>query len=267
YGNDQDNLLYLPAGDEGWTWDGKPGRGKMNAGRFDIGPEKVVAKRATLWQGRWKGQVVAPTKARLTSQPEPNVGVVLIRDFELLPDSTTLRCRQTIVNVSEQVVETCHWSRTFLRGKGECVVPISTFSRFPKHFVRYESGTLLNMSPDDAHVQRDGNFLLVTDAPQQPKLGFDSREGWFAYRMKQPYLFVKRFPVYPDRAYNEVAGLTISIWYPKDQMVELEPIGPAERLAPGERASFTETWDFLPGEQNVPLEELEHLVRSLPREE
>ena len=42
------------------------------------------------------------------------------------------------------------------------------------------------------------------------------------------------------------AALTISVWYPKKEMVELEPIGPRERLKPGEKSSFTETWYLVP---------------------
>ena len=59
-------------------------------------------------------------------------------------------------------------------------------------------------------------------------------------------MWVKRFPVYPERVYNEMAGLTISIWYNKEEMTELEPIGPREVLAPGESSSFTEDWWLLP---------------------
>lgn len=53
-------------------------------------------------------------------------------------------------------------------------------------------------------------------------------------------MFVKSFDAYPDRASNEALGLTISIWYPDGPMVELEPIGPAEYLSPGQEATFTE---------------------------
>ena len=35
----------------------------------------------------------------------------------------------------------------------------------------------------------------------------DTYAGWFAYLMKKDLMFVKRFPTYPDRVYNEVAGL------------------------------------------------------------
>jgi hypothetical protein len=44
---------------------------------------------------------------------------------------------------------------------------------------------------------------------------------------------------------SEVAGLTISIWYPQAEQtpaVELEPIGPRNDLAPDASAAFTEHW-------------------------
>ena len=74
----------------------------------------------------------------------------------------------------------------------------------------------------------------------------DSQVGWLAYVMQNDLMFVKRFATFPDRVYNEVAGLTISIWYPEDRRVELEPIGPRERLQPGQSASFTEQWELIP---------------------
>ena len=69
------------------------------------------------------------------------------------------------------------------------------------------------------------------------------------------------FPVYDDRSRDDgrtrwlingqafkglSAGLTLSVWYPPDKVIELEPIGPRERLAPGASASFTEDWWLLP---------------------
>ena len=91
-------------------------------------------------------------------------------------------------------------------------------------------------------------FLEIVGPPAFPKLGFDAHAGWFAYQMPNDLAFVKRYATYPDRVYNEVAGLTISIWYPKAEQVpavELEPIGPRSTLAPGESAAFTEHWWLL----------------------
>ena len=196
-------------------------------------------------------------------------GVFLERTFRLAAESSKLECKQTIVSASDGPVEYCHWSSTFATGRGICIVPVSRPKRFPEGYVRYDPpGKMLNMKPTDAHVVRSGDFLIVTDHPQNPKLGFDSMAGWLAYHALDDLLFVKKFPTYPDRAYNEVAGLTISIWYPDRDMVELEPIGPRERLEKrGDRASFTETWHLLkqayPGTEKVNPEGVAKVVARL----
>lgn len=240
------NALYLPPGDEGWEQ--KPGRGggAMNAGRFDIGPEQTIPQHPGLWSGRWTGEITGDRSARMTSQPDSATGVQLIRDFTLDEKSTRLDCKQTIKNISQSAREYCHWSRTFALGGGICVIPLTEPSRFPAGYVMYEPESLINFRPVDPHIRTQDGFLLITGAPKQPKLGMDTSAGWFAYLMKNDLMFVKRFPVFPDRPYNEVAGLTMSIWYPDRPMCELEPIGPREKIHPGQSASFTETWYLVP---------------------
>jgi hypothetical protein len=44
---------------------------------------------------------------------------------------------------------------------------------------------------------------------------------------------------------NKATGLTLSVWYQPSPMIELEPIGPRERLKPGKSVSFTEDWWLL----------------------
>jgi hypothetical protein len=106
----------------------------------------------------------------------------------------------------------------------------------------YEEGGLINVKAKDDNIREREGFLEILGPPRKPKLGFDSYAGWLAYLMPGDLLFVKRFATYPDRVYNEAAGLTISVWYPPGNRVELEPIGPRERLEPGQAASFTEEW-------------------------
>ncbi len=239
------NILSLPAGDEGWVWDGETRGAPMHAGRFDIGPEKTTPQHTLLWAGEWHGRITGDRQALLQSQEDAPTGVRLEREFELDKQSSQLRCTQRIINISDSPVEYCHWSRTFSIGKGTCLIPLSRFSKFPNHFVRYDTPNSINYRPDDEHVKRVQNCLLITDRPKNPKLGFDSQAGWLAYAAPNDLLFVKRFPTYPNRAYNEVAGLTISVWYPEKNVVELEPIGPRERIRPGKSASFTETWNLI----------------------
>ena len=239
------NALYLDAAEAGFVYE--PGkRSGMSVGRFDIGPEKIIPARPQLWMGRWTGEITGERSARLTSVRDSATGVQLVREFTLAADGSRLACTQTIKNISPRTTEWCHWSRTFALGNGICVIPLSPTSKFPRHYVMYEDGNTLNFNPTDPHVQRRGEHLLITGVPRKPKLGMDSQVGWFAYLMRNDMMFVKRYRVWPDRVYNEVAGLTISIWYPADRRVELEPIGPRERLEPGEAGSFTEEWELLP---------------------
>ncbi|TWU58843.1 hypothetical protein Poly51_16230 [Rubripirellula tenax] len=267
YALDGANVLYLPSGDEGWTYEKDASKTPMNAGRFDIGPEKMVNRGMVLWAGPWKGEITGPRSARMTSEYDPESGVRLVRDFELHETTSQLRCTQTIVNESKSHVNLCHWSRTFAVGGGIVVVPRSPRGRFPHGYVRYENGNVLTIAPEDPNIEVSDRAVVIRDVPAKPKLGFDSHAGWFAYLAPSNQMFVKRFTTYPNRAYNEFAALTISVWYPNDPMVELEPIGPAENLGPGKAGSFTEEWWLLPhafpGESRaVDFESIQTLVNE-----
>lgn len=266
------NALYLDPDGGGFRWEpGSRRRGSMSAGRFDIGPEQLVPRRDALWMGPWRGEITGPRAARLTSVRDAATGVQLIRDFRLAEGSSRLEVKQTIVNVSDSPKEYCHWSRTFAIGGGTVIVPTSPQSRFPNHYVMYESRDVMNFRPKDPRIAVRSTHLEITGAPRFPKLGMDSKEGWFAYLMPHDTMFVKTFKVSPDREYNEVAGLTVSIWYPDNgRMVELEPIGPAEKLGPGDSATFTETWWLAPFSKPkdgaaISFEKLQQRVQEVTR--
>lgn len=240
------NALFLDPAQAGWM--PAPGGATVNpvGGRCDIGPEHAIPRHPTLWIGPWTVEVSGPRQARLTSADDAPTGSHIVRDFTLDATTSRLTFTQTIVNVSSRTTQWCHWSRTFARHGGIAVVPLTSGSRFPRDYVMYGPGPVINFRPEDAHITRQGDYLVISGVPQQPKLGFDSTAGWLAYLMPGDVLFVKRFPVFPDRVYNEVAGLTSCIYYPRERVCEIEPIGPRERLAPGESAAFTEEWSLLP---------------------
>ena len=260
------NALYLEEEVTGNPY--QPGqRPAMSAGRFDIGPEKTIPRHTTLWSGKWTGEVIGAGAARLTSGKDDATGTQLVREFQIDQTGSRLVCTQIIKNISTKVTEWCHWSRTFALGNGICVIPLTSPSRFPHGYVMYEDGDLISFRPTDPHIRTRDGFLEITGVPRKPKLGMDSAAGWFAYLMRTDTMFVKRFQVDTDRVYNEIAGLTISIWYPEGRRVELEPIGPRERLQPGKSAAFTEEWFLLPYKfpadgQDVDLKSVEKLVAT-----
>lgn len=264
------NALYVSEQEREWT----PGkRAPSSAGRFDIGPELVIPRRNSLWNGEWTAEITGARSAVLTSPADSATGVQLTRHFVLDDESSRLVCRQTIRNTSGKVQEWCHWSRTFAVGKGVCVIPLTDekagpMSRFPHKYIMYEEGSLINFRPEDPAIRMADNALHIYPTPRKPKLGFDSYAGVIAYYSPNDLLFVKRFRTFPNRVYNEAAGLTISVWYPDREMVELEPIGPRQRLESGEAAAFTEEWwlteEEFPGlEGTVDMKRLSKSLQSL----
>ena len=247
-----ENALYLDQTHAGWTY--TPGEQPIHitAGRCDIGPEHVIPRHPTLWMGEWTAETIGPRHAQLTSQDDRPTGVRLTRDFALSPSGTHLAFTQTQRNVSDQVTEWCHWSRTFALHGGIGVVPLTKhpMSRFPRGYVMYGPGQGIVFRPEDPNIVRESldgeDYLIIRGVPQNPKLGFDSYAAWFAYLEPTGVAFVKRFPCFPDRVYNEVAAITSCIYYPREKFVELEPIGPRETLRPGESASYTEDWFLVP---------------------
>ena len=63
-----------------------------------------------------------------------------------------------------------------------------------------------------------------------------------------------------------MAGNSVSIWYMKDLVCEIEPIGPWETIEPGESASFAEDWwlfDYTyPEDKRVDLGELQAFIQG-----
>ena len=251
--------LWLDDKEKEW----KPGvKSPISAGRFDFGPELKVAPHPAIWSGEWTtGELpenahpiyASHILTKLTSPRDEATGIQLTRFFELhentrfdgreYPGSRGLSCLQTIKNTGDKPIDVCHWGRSFSPGGGICFIPLGDSpSRFPNKYVMYEDSAIINVRNTDEKIRERDGFLEILGPPRKPKLGFDSYAGWLAYLMPNDVLFVKYFSARNDRPYNEAAGLTMSVWYPEGPRIELEPIGPAERLKPGEQASFTETW-------------------------
>jgi hypothetical protein len=260
------DAMWLDTAEKKWQ-PGKPG--PITAGRFDYGPEMTVTPHPKAWAGDWTAEIARDHSVKLTS-PLEEAGIQLTREFRLIPHGALvgLSCKQTMTNVGKSTREVCHWGRSFSPGGGICVIPLGDRpSRFPGKYAMYEEGAVINVKAADANIRERDGFMEILAPPRKPKLGFDTYAGWLAYAMPTGMVFVKRFPTFPDRVYNEAAGLTISVWYPTGPRIELEPIGPRERLQPGESASFTEVWWLLshafPTQgQNIGLKALAEQVKK-----
>ena len=237
------NVLYWDDGQQGFTAEDMS-REYLGpwAGRFDLGPEQKVPLNHLSWLGRYEAEITGPRRAQLTGPRDPELGIQLVRKFELADHGSQLICRQEIHNISDEVVRFSHWSRTLAVGHGIVLLPDNKASRLPSGYLMVRPGQLMELKPEDPAIQRRDGVLEIRDTPSHSKLLMDPDLGWSAYLAPNDLLFVKTFPVYPNLTYGEISGATYSVWYYKDQMVELEPIGPWDPIEPGGFSSFTETW-------------------------
>lgn len=238
------NVLYRDPIQDGAIY--KPGPGSPAGGRFDIGPEKTIPSHPALFSGKWEGIIMGKREAKLISQKDTSTGVQLIRNFRLDEKGSKLIYTQTIKNVSVETKYYCSWSRTFVKGGGISLTPLNSRSRFPKGYLIYGPGNVMDFMPaDEPNVRVRNGILEIIGAPVRPKFVMDVSDGWLAYITKDDQLFIKKFNVYPERVYGEMSAANACIFYNKELLCEIEPMGPLETIRSGEEVSFTETWYLL----------------------
>jgi len=235
------NVLYVDQAQDGRIYE----QGKYihpSAGRFDIGPELTIPQHPSLYFGKWIARITGDREAEMISQKDSMTGVQLIRKFKLNKSGSLLEYTQVIKNFSNSTKSYCHWSRTFVKGGGIALAPLNKSSRYPKGYLIYGPGKILNFMPDmEDNIRIREGILEITGSPSQPKIVTDSYAGWLAYITNDNLLFIKRYPAFPLRNYGEIAASTACFYY-RDLMCEVEPISPMEIIEPSQETSFTEYW-------------------------
>jgi hypothetical protein len=260
------NVLWINPENEGTPYEpGKP-FGHPGAGRFDYGPEKTGPKSSALFFGPWKGVITGPREAVMASEVDPVTGIRLERRFILDEQGSHLSCTQTMINASDQTVRHYHWSRTFVKGGGISLTPLNPNSRYPKGYLVYGPGEVMDFDPEEEpNIRTRDGILEIIGPPGRPKFVMDCDQGWLVYITLDNQIFIKKFKIFPDRQYGDMAAPTVSVWYNKNLMCEIEPLGPMEVIEPGESASFTEDWylnDFTyPCGRQADLEEIKRIVQ------
>ena len=99
--------------------------------------------------------------------------------------------------------------------------------------------------------------------PQLPpcKIGYENRPGWVAYA-RDDVVMVKRFCPQPAQPHADF-GSNVEV-YVNDVHLELELLGPLNRLEPGQTARHVERWEFHTGRRVTPdVESVRQMMRAL----
>jgi hypothetical protein len=264
YEHNNRNVIYLDPQHDGWIYEpGKP-YGRLSGGRCDFGPEMTGKKHPLLFAGKWEVMITGPREAIMISQKDSVTGVQLVRKFELDATSSYLKFTQIIKNISDETKYYYHWSRTFVKGGGISLTPLNPNSRYPKGYLLYGPHNVIDFVPEEENVSERDGILEITGITSREKFVMDLSDGWLAYISKEDQLFIKRFEVFTDRVYGDLTCNNASVWYYRDLICEIEPMGPRETILAGGEASFTEHWwlfDYeYPMDRKADLSEITKIV-------
>lgn len=228
----------------GWTVDKSPRpEGHICGGRFDIGPPLLKPNTDLFFFGKWNIASMGKMSVKIISQLDTVSLLQLVREFKLDENTSQLKVTQTIINKSTKPIKTAFWGRTFAQGNGICFMPIEEPSRFPKKYIVYGPGRVMDFEPIEPEVSVNDGYLIMYAPPTRAKFVMDvSHAGWIGYLTQSNSLFVKTFDVDNTKVYSEMASANTSIWYNGTQMTEIEPMSPWEWIKPNKSSSFTENW-------------------------
>jgi hypothetical protein len=171
---------------------------------------------------------------------ETETGIEKSLHISLVEDKPQVIVRHTLTNRGLWPLKCAPWAITQLRTGGVAILPQS---REQTEFLPNRSLAIWPYSDLASPQVGWGNrYLLVRTGMESPfKVGFPNPRGWLAYWLDGT-LFVKRAAFDTQAEYFDFGSS--SECYCNGRFIELETLGPAGRLAPGESVTHTETWEL-----------------------
>ena len=180
------------------------------------------------------------TGLSVTSPVEPEAGIKKSIQISLVEDKPQIIVRHTLTNRGLWPVECAPWAITQFRTGGVAILPQS------REQVDFLPNRALALWPytDIASPQVcwGNRYILVRAEMLSPfKVGFPNPHGWLAYWLDGTF-FVKRASYDAQAEYYDFGSS--SECYCNGKFIELETLAPISKLAPGESATHTETWEL-----------------------
>jgi hypothetical protein len=197
---------------------------------------------------------------RLLQPVEPKTGIRKEMRVTLSAAGSQVTVHHKITNQGLWGVELAPWAVTIMRYGGMTILPQEPFRSHDDYLLPARPITLWHYTDlSDPGWTLGKKFIrLQTDdkieAPQ--KIGIANKQGWAGY-WRNETLFLKRIR-FQDGAHYPDFGSNVET-YTAGAFVELETLGPLERLEPGQSAEHTEEWSL---HANVDIGDSESTLES-----
>jgi hypothetical protein len=184
-----------------------------------------------------------PDGIRLMQPAEPGSGIAKTIEIHLPEKGATATLVHTLRNDGLWPVELAPWALTMFRLEGTVILPQPPFEKgmLPNRILAIWPYTNIT---DPRLILRD-DYILVKSVPSglpAVKIGYYNPHGWLAYWL-DGVLFRKTFDLHPNATYPD-GGCNTECY--SNLTVELEALGPLQKLAPGASVTLTETWELFP---------------------
>lgn len=233
----------------------------------DVGPEtRPLPNHAAVLQAPATWAIGKPFAASVTNDSVDGLNIQISKDFLVSPDTGELGVMQRMANVSKQDVSYCFQDRTMCKGGGYVLIPLNKKSRFKAGWSQMHRANGREFydgdQPDITQARVVDGVLVVSTVGNVTKIGADSTAGWIAYAWEK-ILLIKYFPWYADGNYSD-GGNTVEVYFDQ-RAVELSPLSPEKKLAPGQSFSFPEKWMMVElKKEPTSWEEARKLVHKVP---
>jgi hypothetical protein len=184
---------------------------------------------------------------RLRQAVEPKVGIQKEMAVSLDPAGTHVTVRHVLTNRNLWPVELAPWAMTIMSGGGTVILPQEPYGEHAQNLLPVRPLALWAYTDlSDARFAIGPKYIrlrVLADRAEPQKIGIGNRQGWAAYHRGRT-LFVKRFP-YDEAARYPDFGSNCET-YVSGSFVEVETLGPLQRLEPGASAEHVEHWYLFP---------------------
>jgi hypothetical protein len=209
-----------------------------------------------------KFEKLGEESVRLIQSVEKLTGIQKEIDLTLNVEGTGVLLTHRLRNTGSKVVELAPWTLTVMAQGGTAIIPLPEKISHPGSLEPGEKADYRGFPPNqnlivwpftdlaDPRWRFGTRYITLTqdkNAKKPTKLGLAHKMGWVGY-LNSGTLFVKAFSYQESKTYTD-GGSNFETFTNKD-MLEVETLGPLQRIAPGKAIEHVERWRLLKGLPN-----------------
>jgi hypothetical protein len=209
-----------------------------------------------------KYQQLGAGSVRLIQPIESITGIQKEIDITLDSATSHVVLVHRLRNTTKTAVELAPWALSVLAPGGTAIIPLPEKIAHPGSLAPGEKPDLRGFVPNqslilwpftdlgDARFRWGTRYITLrqdASAKKPTKLGVSLKTGWVAY-IREGYLFVKGIAYTEGRHYPD-DGSNFET-FTNSEMLEVESLGPLDRIAPGTAVEHREQWWLLKGIPN-----------------